>query len=250
MRSAQRQVAGEFGIEAVDMATNLRETSWWVSSDWGRVAHGCALGSAGLFLEKRYQTLLIPSTHRYDNLEPWGSHPLTDPLISTSSLRVIHDGAAFGRVEKIRRLIQHESALKTLQVCWESKSFENCQACAKCYGTMATLELLGALEICPRFRNIQIDPNTLTRIFTLDDDFQVFLHDLRKLAADKKRPDIVKAIDRSFKWNHRRHVAGSLKSCLAGPFVWRLQKPLTQLGRFMLQRLSHLASLMVISLAS
>ena len=99
MRSAQQQAAAKFGINAIDIATNLRQTSWWNRSDWARVAHGCALGTAGLILERRYRTLLIPSTHRYDDLEPWGSHPLTDPLLSTHSLRVIHDGAAFGRVD-------------------------------------------------------------------------------------------------------------------------------------------------------
>jgi hypothetical protein len=250
MCSAQRQAAAEFGVNAIDIATNLRETSWWDRSDWARVAHGCALGTAGLILERRYRTLLIPSTHRYDDLEPWGSHPLTDPLLSTSSLRVVHDGAAFGRVEKTIPLLQHKSAMKTLQVCWESKSFENCEACAKCYCTMATLELLGALQDCPAFNTKRVDLNMLTRIFTSDTDFQVFLHDVRKLATEKKRVDMVKAIDRSFKWNRRRHFALGLKSCLTGPFVWRLQKPLSQLGRFMLQRLSPPSTLIVILLAS
>lgn len=48
-----------------------------------------------------YARALIPSTYRYDELLPWGSQPLTDPLLGTSRLTIVHDGADFSRADKI-----------------------------------------------------------------------------------------------------------------------------------------------------
>lgn len=97
MRNVLEEAAAEFGMEPVAVATNLHATNWWHWADWGAVGHGAALASLGLALERRYQKLLIPSTHRYDLLAPWGSHPLTDPLLSTRWMEIIHDGTEFSR---------------------------------------------------------------------------------------------------------------------------------------------------------
>jgi len=129
----------------VDVATNLHETQWWKRADWGHVAHGCGLASIALAFGNRYSRVLIPSSHRYDDPSPWGSHPLTDPLLSTRRTRLIHDGSGYSRVDKTAAIAESNEALQSLQVCWETKSFKNCGACVKCYRTMATLHLLGAL---------------------------------------------------------------------------------------------------------
>jgi hypothetical protein len=62
------------------------------------------------------------STYSYSNLAPWGSHPLTDPLLSTLGTRVIHDDAAFSRIEKTEFIARREMALRTLRVCWNARS--------------------------------------------------------------------------------------------------------------------------------
>ena len=169
MCNVQQQVADFFGVDATAVATNLWETGWPLAADWGKVAHGCALAAVGLLFEERYKSLLIPSTHRYDDLIPWGSHPLTDPLLSTNSLKVIHDGAAYSRVAKSERLSKCELALSTLQVCWETKAYANCEKCEKCCWTMAILMLLGALERCSTFTAAAISPKALIRASPRDD---------------------------------------------------------------------------------
>ncbi len=187
MRDTLAQSTSEFGTQLVDVATNLHETRWWQRADWGYVAHGCGLASLGLAFEDRYSTLLVPSSHRYDDLSPWGSHPLTDPLLSSRRTRIVHDGSGFSRVEKTAVVAESDKALQSLQVCWETREFRNCGACVKCYRTMATLYLLGALDRCPRFPKDAFDPARLSRVFSARESERALMREVRELAL-KQQP--------------------------------------------------------------
>jgi hypothetical protein len=227
MRDTLAEATSDLAVNFLDVATNLHQAKWWREADWARVAHGAGLASIALALEHRYARLLVPSTHRYDDLVPWGSHPLTDPLLSTRATRIVHDGAGFSRVEKTETLAKSDAALNSLQVCWETASYRNCEACVKCYRTMTTLWLLGALERCPRFTATTIDLKRLAKVFSRDDSDRAFLRELRTLAIQKGRHDVARAIQRSLK--HSRQLERYLRvtSMLATKrLVWRLQAPL------------------------
>jgi hypothetical protein len=215
------------GAALVSVATNLRQTRWWRLADWGRVAHGCALASIAHALEGRYARLLIPSTHRYNDPIPWGSHPLTDHLMSSSTLQVIHDGAGFNRVEKTSFIADSPAAMGSLQVCWESNRFQNCGKCSKCYRTMATLYLLAKLDRCPRFPAGSFDPEKLVYMFSADDSDRAFMLEVLELALSRQRQDVARAIKRSFP--RSRRIAPLLRlarSMEHKPFVWRFSDSL------------------------
>ena len=145
-------VAREFGTGIIDLSTNLRVTRW-ARAEWGRLSHAALLAAAGHVLEPRLSHLLIASSARYDRLMPWGSHPLTDPLYSSSGLRVLHDGADTERPEKIMAIAAHPAVHRHLRVCWIGRTDTNCGVCPKCFGTMLGLELAGTLgksETLPR----------------------------------------------------------------------------------------------------
>jgi hypothetical protein len=209
LRDALVRATTGLGADFVEIVTNLRQTKWFTKADWGRVAHGSVLASIGHVLSRRYSRVLIPSTHRYDDPIPWGSHPLTDPLLSSSRTRIIHDGGGFSRVEKTEALLKSEAALKSLQVCWDTHSYRNCETCSKCYRTMTTLFLLGALDRCPRFSARTIDKRKLGKIFARDDSDRAFLREVRGLAVRAGHPDIAQAVDRSFR--HSRRLELSLR---------------------------------------
>ena len=99
VRDRMRAAAEETGRALVDVATNLRTTRWR-ATDWAHHSHGCALAAIGLCLEPRYRQVLIAAADTYRNLYPWGTHPLTDPLLSTSRTAFRHDGAGFTRLVK------------------------------------------------------------------------------------------------------------------------------------------------------
>ncbi len=138
-------IAESLGKRTVDVATNLRSTRL-KEADWGSLWHACGLASVGLALEGRYRRLVIAATHRYGDLIPLGSHPLTDPLLSTSRTEVLHDGATHDRLSKLEYVARHDVALSNLHVCFRHASDVNCGACEKCLRTMAGLEVLGRLE--------------------------------------------------------------------------------------------------------
>ena len=217
----------EFGASLVGVATNLHQTQWWRRADWGRVAHGCALASIAHALEGRYSRLLIPSTHRYDDPIPWGSHPLTDHLMSSSTLRIFHDGAGYSRVDKTAAISESAAAMESLQVCWATNRFQNCGKCSKCYRTMATLYLLAKLDRCPRFPAGSFDPEKLAFMFSSDESDQAFMLEVLELALSRQRQDVASAIKRSFPRSRRTAPLFRLARALANkPFVWRFSDPL------------------------
>ena len=114
-------VADALGKRLVVVEMNLRETRF-AEANWSGLTHAAALAAAGLTLERGYGTLLIPSSAGYRDLRSWGSHPLTDPLFSTSGTDVLHDGPAFMRVEKTEYVTESEVALAALRVCWKSET--------------------------------------------------------------------------------------------------------------------------------
>jgi hypothetical protein len=191
-----QRIAAALGKGFVGVSTNLRTTRW-VETDWEHVAHGPGLAAAGLLLEPRYHTVFIAATGGYRDLHFWGSHPLTDPLLSTAATSFVHDGAAFTRVEKTRLVTGSSVAMNSLRVCWRSKSVENCANCNKCYRTMLMLELLGALEWCSTFEPDQVDLKRASRIYCAYPwDFRE-LRDIEALARATGRLDVAEAVRKS-----------------------------------------------------
>lgn len=213
--------ARALGKEVIDVATNLRDTRL-EKTGWGPLFNGCALASVALALEKRYSTALIASSFGYADLQPWGSHPLTDPLSSTNETRIVHDGAAFDRVQKIEFIARSEVAMRFLHVCWKSESDKNCGNCHKCYRTMTTLALLGALDRCATFSEARFDVKRVGKFYSYDDRDRSGLKQLQALALQKGRRDISRAIERSFKHSDRIDTFLSIISWFSNkPFVWR-----------------------------
>jgi hypothetical protein len=142
-------------------------------------------------------------------------------------MRIVHDGAGFSRVEKTELITQSPMALHSLQVCWATRRFCNCGSCTKCYRTMTTLELLGALERCERFGLNAVDVSKLSRAYLPDASDRALMLEVRHLAETKGRPDIARAIERSIRRTKRLAVALRAARWLSGKrFVWRFREPL------------------------
>ncbi len=202
IRDTLRKAASDLGKELIAVSTNVG-AALIRRTDWPFLSVGCGLASVALAMEKRYSRALMASGHGYENLTPWGSHPLTDPLLSTSRTRIIHDGAAFNRIEKTEFIAGSDVAMRSLHVCWVLQSDENCSACNKCYRTMTTLALLGALPRCTTFKEGSVDEKKIPRIYSRGGNDRFFLRQVRDFALRKGRPDIARAIDRSIRYSRR-----------------------------------------------
>jgi hypothetical protein len=196
LRERLAGAARDLGKELVDVVTNLRETRLRDCS-WGRLAHGCALASVGLALERRFATVYIAATYTGGPpINPWGSHPETDPLMSTSRTRIVHDGAGVGRFEKTEYVSRSAAAMRVLHVCPRTRSSENCGDCRKCFLVMLTLEVLGALQRCTAFGGRRLDLERVGRTFLKSRAYEYLFQDIEGRARAAGRTDIADAIAR------------------------------------------------------
>lgn len=129
------------GVDLLVVKTNLKD---FRGMNWG-YSHGFAIASVLSGLSMYAGTGMIGSGEPYEALEtPWGSHPMTDPLLSSGSFRIIHDGAGFSRSEKVKFLSDWEIGMKNLRVCWEGElKGSNCGKCEKCIRTRLNFLLAG-----------------------------------------------------------------------------------------------------------
>lgn len=137
------------GIRLLTARTNVRQ---FVDVLPWELMHGTALGSAALMADRLLRRFYIPASFPYTELAPWGSHPLTDPLMSTDTLEVLHDGCV-ARVDKIIKVANWAPARSWLRVCWERPdALQNCCRCYKCVLTMVSLDVAGHLADCVTFQ--------------------------------------------------------------------------------------------------
>jgi hypothetical protein len=221
MRSALQKAAEAYGKELTDVFTNLRQTRF-NQAEWGSLAHGAALASIGLHLEHRYCRVLIPSSGGYKELLPWGSHVLTDPLFSTKYLRVVQDGAAFSRTDKIERIAGSPVVQQHLRVCWRSGTDQNCGKCGKCLRAMIALEVLGVRNQFSTFPAEGLSLSPIAKIYYDDQHMIDRGWDLYRMVMRNRRPDIARAIKHSLRRSLRlQRWSEMARSLRAKRLVWR-----------------------------
>jgi hypothetical protein len=133
--------------------------------------HGNLLSAIGVTI--RAHSIIIPSSYTYSDLHPWGSHPLLDPLWSTETTRVIHDGIGHTRTQKTETLLNFPDLLDGLQVCWKHVE-KNCGHCSKCVRTSLALHMLKASSVnLPSYSGIKsltvLKPGSIGGIPFVDD---------------------------------------------------------------------------------
>lgn len=145
--AALREAAGELGLPAIELETDVRTFSDPVC-DWERIYTSAALASVAHLLANSFDRVLIPATHSYRDLHPTGSHPLLDPLYSSDRVRIEHVDAVT-RVAKLEYLAGSDLAMRSLRVCFQpGVDGLNCGRCAKCVRTMVGLRAIGAAGRC------------------------------------------------------------------------------------------------------
>jgi len=196
LRARLSKAAEDLGVGFVDIAINVRQARF-METQWGRLSHGSVLASIALALERRFRAVYIAATYTGGPpIRPWGSHPETDPLCSSSHLRIIHHGAGVARMEKTEYVSRSDVAMRSLHVCPRERSSENCCDCRKCYLVMLTLEVIGALSRCTVFRRRPLDLDRVGRTYLKGPAYEYLFGQIQARAREAGRTDIVHAIDR------------------------------------------------------
>ena len=140
-----RKLFGAFPhLTFLNVRTNLK---YLLSINRFWMAHACVIASVASLFRTLWGGCLIGSSHSYLHLRPWGSHPLTDRLLSSDGFKMHHD-MVFKRMDKLEALFTWPKALDNLKVCWEGQyrydtlPDGNCCQCDKCVRTMLAFRAL------------------------------------------------------------------------------------------------------------
>ncbi len=135
-------VAAEADVRIVACRTNLRHLPSRPGF-WEKRHSGPALIAVGHAALQREGFLFLGASYPVSRPVPWGSHPAVDRLLSSQRVTVVHDGARFSRLDKVRELAAWPTAINALRVCSAGTArVANCGRCEKCLRTR--LELLAA----------------------------------------------------------------------------------------------------------
>lgn len=215
--------AKRLALNHIIIRTNLREVIPIYRRQWGTLTHGAGLAFIGLMLERRYREVVLGSTYPYGALSPWGSHPLVDPLFSTSGVTIVHDGAAVTRIEKTGIAARLPETSRSLHVC-QVAGLRNCSRCEKCYRTMIALDILGLKEaFSAAFDWSAYSLLNVSKVYVGGGLQQIFYQEMISAAQKRGREDVAKALLCSAKRSSRLapfvHFAEELAN---RPMVWRL----------------------------
>jgi hypothetical protein len=201
-RAAEKsaKMLASLDMDLIRVGTNFRE----MGDNW-EDAHGAAIAAALMLLQGRYGEGLIASTEPYKSLVlPFGSNPVTDPLMSSDSFRIIHDGAAFTRSEKVREIANWPEALQYLRVCWEGKQADrNCGRCEKCIRTILNFRVMG-LGLPECFER-DVGDDEILRLRDLNPVQRAYLEEILTAARDASITDSwVDALEKCLDLNRPR----------------------------------------------
>ena len=200
---------------------------------WENMAHGPAIAAPVHFFAPRYKELLIPASFDLTDFMPWGSHPMTDPLFSSSHLAVTHDGAAWTRTERIADLGTRPDALGMLHVCGQDRKDGNCSKCEKCLRTMAMIDLLGLRDQATTFDWSLFTLERLSHVWfgekaVATANKESSFKEIAKAAEAHGRVEIARAVRASIAYSRRkRFILGLIKSNALTKFAWTLIKQVT-----------------------
>jgi hypothetical protein len=199
-------LAQDADLNLVPVYTNIRDIGpeedyvFW-HDFWHNEFMGATFAAVAHAFSKRLSILNINASHDIPYLIPHGSHPLLDPLYSSSDLRIRHEGFHLSRIEKVKLISDWDIALQHLRVCNTSKDYEpdrlNCGKCEKCVRTMLALLASGALEKAGAFAAIDVSPELIGQAFkpsVLRDSGVHYALELTNALKKTGRNDLVLAI--------------------------------------------------------
>jgi len=153
--SRYQQALAAINIDLIPLETNL------VSIIIPRMVYahfyGPVLAGSAHFFGGLFERFFIASSRNYYQLKKWtsSSDPLSDPLLSSDTLDILHHGAAYSRADKIKEISGWDFAHDNLRVCFSKNSdphILNCSRCEKCTRTMIPIYALGKMKAFTTFQ--------------------------------------------------------------------------------------------------
>lgn len=188
-----RKMLASLDMEFIPVVTNFRDLKdVWEHTFTTGVASCLAL------LQGRFAAGVMASSYAYSHLVlAHEANPLTDPMMSSDSFPIIHDGAGFLRLDKTREVAQWPEARKYLRVCWEGKQKDrNCCHCQKCITNILYFRIAGQQHM-----------ECFERDLTDDDIARIRYHDTAMTASSQRLINVARAEGVNASWVHALEVS-------------------------------------------
>lgn len=192
------RIAQAAGIERFTLRTNVRilDENWQF---WEYQWQGSVLASIAHALASTIDRAFIGSTIDYRYLKPYGSHPLIDPALSSSHMRIVHDGLTMNRLEKVRLVSQYEYALDNMRCCNQTQKYDddyvNCGKCEKCLRTMLALHALGRLAEAKCFRDPSVNAGKVESLNPLTATSKIWWREFAGFLNQSDDPRLFEAVN-------------------------------------------------------
>jgi hypothetical protein len=214
------------GLDLITVRTN----AWELLPNADR--HSSALGVAAALqlLGGGFGAGLLPSTATYSQLVlPLDSTPMSDWLLGSASFEIIHDGAAYNRLEKVRQLSEWDEALDNLRVCLEDPGHDrNCGQCRKCLLTYLAFQVL---DVEPRCFETVPSPAAVRAWAGSFTSHRLFVADMRAIVAEADRRGLrqpwIRAAKRRLRVISARRAVTALSPALsrrAAQVAWKVRR--------------------------
>lgn len=209
-------IAGR-GLELLVVRTNVKAFGRALGGKWsGSVGAAVASAAHALNLAEYH----IAASNSWENLRPYGSHPLTDPLWGSTTLAIRHHGAERRRIEKLDRLRAAPDLLAALRVCFQGGIY-NCGVCQKCLMTRAALRALGMTSsLLPALD----DPKRLRDVYIEHQGDLVDWEELLPPSRARGDATLVAALEATIRRHRWREVARDLDDLLTGGRLRRARR--------------------------
>ena len=241
--NAVSTMAKDAGINLIQVNTNAYAHFRDLDPDfsfWRYEYHGSFLSAIAHAFEPRFTVTSIASTYDFAHLEPWGSHPLIDPLYSNTSLQIRHENTALSRLEKTKLIGEWDVAIEQLRVCNEKASYSkgnyNCGRCEKCVRTMTALLSLNLLDQTKTFVEKDVSQKLLVNTCYLSDSYEVNCYrELIEPLSKLGRYDLVQGIEKIINRYYEKDLKGQIKRLDRIFFKGNLLR----FGKNLIQRFTH-----------
>ena len=216
--SALAAVARDAEVTLIPVYTNIRHLEdnlhFWVYQ-----FHGPALASVAHAFSRRLTNVYVAAGYKIPVLESAATHPLIEPNLSSTGLRIRHEGIQYSRLDKVGLIGDWEAALKNLRVCTRNPPGQlNCGKCEKCLRTMLELLIWDRLDQATAFPAQDVTPDMVEKINFTDTYPALFYQELVAPLSAKGRTDLANVIQRKclafekhLAWEEEKDWKGAVK---------------------------------------
>jgi hypothetical protein len=191
----------------ISLVTNARETSEKFQLNWGSMAHGIHLAACMHLFSHQHTLGCIPSSDTPSTLiYPWGSTPVTDPLLSTSALSMRHHDCMVSKFGKLLELVKHSDCCRVLRVCYQHETQNpNCGRCGKCLRSLVAMHLAAEDSWREAFPSVKSFDEVMEKVRKIRWDKWMIeqLDDVRDHAWRNRDSSIARQIDALIEKKHR-----------------------------------------------